>query len=100
MSDLVANIIVTFLICAFVIKLMRNKKNYNKSREYFVSQGSNNINSDIGHIKETHHTNHEVIDTPQKVEIDNTWNDINTNPSYSHIPSNIYYDTFNNHSQH
>lgn len=100
MSDLVANIIVTFLICAFVIKLMRNKNNYNKPHKYITSQGFKNINSDIERISETHQTNHEVINTPQKIEIDNTWNDINTNPSYSHIPSNIHYDTFNNHIQH
>lgn len=75
-------------------------KSYQWQQNHFISTsskfiyGENNLQSvnNFNEVVESHHY--------PSHNIDNTWNDINTNPSYSHIPSNIYYDTFNNHSQH
>lgn len=93
MDDLIVNLIFWFLVSVFVVKLFKGS-NYRPSKHNTntTCRDINTPNSKIiNDIESYHYPSH---------NIDNTWNDINTNPSYSHIPSNIYYDTFNNHSQH
>lgn len=97
MDDLIVNLIFWFLVSAFVIKLFKGSS-YNPRNQNDINTQASCRDIEIPNSKNFN----EVVENPHysSHNIDNTWNDINTNPSYSHIPSNIYYDTFNNHSQH